>query len=324
MKSAATLTPPLLDLEEARCQVCGHSTGRVVYEGIDLEFETCRNRFMFVCCDECQNCYLKFRPRLTDIDIIYRDYLTTNKKSAYHPSGLVAKIKTQIFDRRRISPILNHLRPGSNILDIGAGEGRFLKMIQQISRKDSRFFANEIAFHPLDKMRLEERGIVPIESCIENWQTDLRFDVITGIHVIEHVWEPDAVFAWIGAHLKPGGLVYFETPDADAFCARLFKSKWGMTHFPRHINIFNKGGLKHLAEKNGLAVLRQGNTTSAPAWNMSIRNSAGLNALRKHASPFEIFNYSNLLTLSFFTVIDLFLLAARVPTSTQTLVLTRE
>jgi hypothetical protein len=78
-----------------------------------------------------------------------------------------------------------------------------------------------------------------------------------------------------------------------------------------------------LAKEAGFTVRGHKNTTSAPAWNMSIRNTLKMDALTKHRSILEIFNYSNILSLGFFTLIDLTLMIVRIPTSTQQLVAVR-
>ena len=96
-----------------------------------------------------------------------------------------------------------------------------------------------------------------------------------------------------------------------------------MTHFPRHFHLFSRATLAGLARESGLDIVRHGATTSAPAWNMSIRNSLKMDALTKHASVFEIFNYSNVVTLSFFTGVDLLLMLFGFPTSTQQLIARR-
>ncbi len=155
---------------------------------------------------------------------------------------------------------------------------------------------------------------------IEDWRSDLKFDVIIGIHVIEHVLDVDKVVAWTSKHLNENGILYFETPDAGSLCGRIFGNYWGMTHFPRHINLFQKSSLAKVVERNDLKVERHSNTTSAPAWNMSIRNFFGMDAISKKKSLLEIFNYSNLFTLSFFTLVDLVFLFVRLPTSTQQLI----
>src|SRR5262249_43322733 len=131
---------------------------------------------------------------------------------------------------------------------------------------------------------------------------------------------PPAVFRWAFEHMNPGGVLYLETPDAGTVLRRLFGSNWGHTHFPRHLNLFDKEHLARLATETGFMVKSHRNTTSAPAWNMSIRNSLKMDALTKHRSVFEMFNYTNKFTLGFFTLVDLALLTLRLPTSTQQLV----
>jgi hypothetical protein len=48
-----------------------------------------------------------------------------------------------------------------------------------------------------------------------------------------------------------------------------------------------------------------------------------MDALTKHRSVFEMFNYTNKLTLGFFTLVDLGLIGVGIPTSTQQLVAVR-
>ena len=223
-------TDLLLELEEGACCICGNHEGAPTLTGHDVEFLTCGNRFVFLACSGCGHLFLSPRPRMQDMGVIYANYLTNNRESAYYPSPLVARIKNG-FDARRMRPVLSRLRRGSNVLDIGAGEGRLLRLLQ-----------------------------------------------------------------------------------------RVFGNNWGMTHFPRHIHLFAKQHLATLARDAGLTIVHHGNTTSAPAWNMSIRNSLKIDALTKRRSIFEMFNYSNPVTLGAFTIIDILLLALRVPTSTQQLV----
>ncbi len=310
----------MLELERVACCVCGGRAGRPCLEGYDVEFRTCANRFHFLECAGCGHVYLSPRPRLDEMEVIYRNYLTSNPASAYYPSPAVAWIKDNLFDRPRLRPVLRRLKPGSSVLDIGAGAGRLLLLLRRVSKVPVRLFANDFSFDKETEARFARDEVAMLPGAIEFCETDERFDAITGIHVIEHVLDPPAVFRWAFAHLNPGGVLYLETPDCKAVLRRLFGSHWGHTHFPRHLNLFSKKHLAKLATDAGFVVERHRNTTSAPAWNMSIRNSLGMDALTKHRSVFEVFNYTNKFTLGFFTLVDLMLLLFRVPTSTQQLV----
>lgn len=312
----------VLDLEPVDCALCGAPRDRsqAVFEGHDVEFRTCDNNFAFLECSGCGHLYLSPRPREEDIDQIYANYLTLNDDSAYNPSGLVAWIKRNVFDKRRMRSVLENLREGSNVLEIGAGSGRQLEFFGAISPCPIELYANDIAFDDATRAALRAKDVHLLEGAIEDVDTDARFDAIIGIHVIEHVVDPKAVFRWISEHLAPGGILYFETPDTSAPARYLFKDNWGMTHFPRHFHLFSRTTLAGLARESGLDIVRHGATTSAPAWNMSIRNSLKMDALTKHESIFEVFNYSNVVTLSFFTGVDLLLMLFGLTTSTQQLI----
>jgi len=116
------------------------------------------------------------------------------------------------------------------------------------------------------------------------------------------------------------GAFYLETPDAETVLRRIFGNHWGHTHFPRHFNLFSKRHLAALATDAGLRVARHVNTTSAPVWNMSIRNRLQRNAREKRRGLAELFNYSNVGTLGLFTLVDLLMLGLGLTTSTQKLV----
>jgi SAM-dependent methyltransferase len=313
---------PLLDLVRVDCALCGadSTTGEPSFEGYDIEFRTCGNKFTFVECAHCGHLYLSPRPRETDFDTIYANYLTHNTSSAYHPSKLVSWAKRNLFDRPRLKRVLDRLGEGANILEIGAGSGQQLSFIGEMVPFPVGLHANEVSFDPGAREGLEARGVQILEGFIEKVETPTRFDAILGVHVIEHVTDPVAVFSWISEHLAPGGTLYLETPDTSAPASRIFGNSWGMTHFPRHFHLFSREKLAGLALGSGLEVVQHGATTSAPAWNMSIRNSLKMDAITKHRSPFEIFNYSNVFTLTLFTLLDMVLMLGGSPTSTQKLI----
>jgi len=312
-----------LVLQETTCCVCGSSTGTPCLEGYDIEFRTCDNKFTFLECATCGHVFLSPRPRHDEMDRIYTNYLTSNTASAYSPSPFIAWVKSHVFDRHRMRHVLQGLKDGSRVLDVGAGAGRLLRLIRDISTADMRLYANEIHFDDETRRSLQDADIEMIEGMIEECDIPETFDAITSIHTIEHVLDPRAVFRWKYEHLNPGGVIYLETPDANAFSRSVFRNNWGHTHFPRHINLFSKKHLAGLAEDAGFEILHHGNTTSAPSWNMSVRNSLKMDALTKHKSVFEVFNYTNPVTLGMFTVVDLVLMTLRFPTSTQQLVARR-
>ncbi len=313
----------VLTLEEVHCCVCGGDSGRMALRGRDVEFLTCDNEFAFLACRDCGHLYLSPRPKSQDLSVIYRNYLTENEASAYYPSSFVARVKDR-FDAARLRCVLARMRHGSRVLDIGAGAGRLLGLLRRASGQQLELYANDLWFDAKVRADFDAQAVTMLEGPIESVATDVRFDAITAVHVIEHVSDPRGMLRWIAAHLTDEGVAYLETPDTAAPARRIFGHHWGMTHFPRHFNLFSRQHLAQLAREAGLEVVRHGATTTAPAWNMSMRNLLGIDALSKRRGPFEIFNYSNVGTLGMFTLVDLVLMGLGFPTSTQQLVLQRQ
>lgn len=56
------------------------------------------------------------------------------------------------------------------------------------------------------------------------------FDIVTMIHVIEHLPDPVSVVKKLVKWFKPGGLLVVATSDVNSIGARLFKKKMAILH----------------------------------------------------------------------------------------------
>lgn len=106
-------------------------------------------------------------------------------------------------------------------LDIGAGLGQFVQLVQQHG-------AMALGIEPSALRRayaLEASGLELSHRLAEDdyWQTGYpqAFDLITLWDVIEHVDDPCSTVAAATALLKPGGWLYLDTPDRDVFSYQL-------------------------------------------------------------------------------------------------------
>lgn len=131
-------------------------------------------------------------------------------------SGLVAKLDQVLYpgvvrnwdDLIFRERILRHLKPDSNVLDLGAGAG----IVEQMNFKglaarvcgvdlDPRVTANPM----LDEGRVADARGIPYENA--------GFDVVFADNVMEHLPDPLAVFHEVRRVLKPGGMFLFKTPN---------------------------------------------------------------------------------------------------------------
>jgi len=75
------------------------------------------------------------------------------------------------------------------------------------------------------------------------------FDIVTAIEVLEHVVEPLQVLAQIRRLLKPGGLFFFTTGNAEPFRGRL--SKWQYVIPEIHVSFFEPATMAHALTQVG-------------------------------------------------------------------------
>jgi SAM-dependent methyltransferase len=86
---------------------------------------------------------------------------------------------------------------------------------------------------------VRERGVL-IKSTAETAELPQgSFDLAYGIHVIEHLVDPASVFEKTFRALKPGGIVFFLTPNADSRGLTLFRENWWNLEDPTHVRFFS-------------------------------------------------------------------------------------
>jgi 2-polyprenyl-3-methyl-5-hydroxy-6-metoxy-1,4-benzoquinol methylase len=235
-----------------KCPVCGCGRHELYAEGFDYEMETCSNRWRFVACEDCRHVWLNPRPALETLGTIYPPtYYAYNYGTAINSLALRGK---QWLDRRKMAGIVRALgRPPRSYLDIGCGDGRFLKLLERSGVARDRLYGIEL--DPRVVAPLSEAGYRAFCERVEDCRRipEEGIDLITIFHVIEHVDDPSRVLRRIASWLAPGGIVAIETPNLNSQDARIYKRTfWGGYHYPRHWNLFCPETLRRIIEEQGL------------------------------------------------------------------------
>jgi hypothetical protein len=91
-------------------------------------------------------------------------------------------------------------------------------------------------------------------------------------HVIEHVRDPIATLRRAWELLRPGGILFGETPNIDCWDFRLFGRYWGALHFPRHIALFSPETIRAACEQTGFVGTRIVPRLRTVGWSAGIQN----------------------------------------------------
>lgn len=132
---------------------------------------------------------------------------------------------------------LRDLVPGGrSVFEIGYGSGALLR----------RFLDEGWSVGGVDAGQLEigtdpevvRRGAL-VRGELETAPIDGRYDLVVGIHVLEHLRDPDEGLRKAYELLRPGGVLALITPTADSSGAEWFGAAWWLLEDPTHLRFFS-------------------------------------------------------------------------------------
>jgi 2-polyprenyl-3-methyl-5-hydroxy-6-metoxy-1,4-benzoquinol methylase len=230
---------------------------------------------------ECSTCgagYLDPRPTPETIGRAYANYFTHERSLDYAELGALAKLRRRLANGYRnarygttdapsnrlglavaalmpnvqadIDAGMRHLprpAPGDRLLDLGCGNGEFLSRARSAGWEVVGVDFDEEAVGVAKGRGLDVRlgGVEVLDPKVE------RFHVITMSHVIEHVHDPRGVIEACHALLRPGGLLWMETPNIASIGHETYRSSWRGLEAPRHLVIFNHRALRQTLSNAG-------------------------------------------------------------------------
>jgi SAM-dependent methyltransferase len=149
--------------------------------------------------------------------------------------------------------IAERVERGASLLDVGAGNGYFVKL----AREEFGFDAGGIEIS--DAAATFASDVLGVDLMVGDIsEHEGTYDVVTAFSVIEHVADPVAMIEMLAAKLAPGGLLVLATPNPGCIQRRVKGVKrWAMICPPHHLNILTGRGLDTLLERAGFELLRR-------------------------------------------------------------------
>lgn len=208
--------------EVSNCPLCGHR---------DRELEFVKHGVEYVRC-ECGVVYAA--SVAADLGDIYNDgYVVYSKEDFEY------RKKRFGFERVSILESVCGDLTNSRVLDMGCGTGFFMSAL---SDKCCNVYGVEYS---------EQRRQEALSRDFYVWDTipNVKFDIITAFDVLEHIPDPNTFMCSLDEHVRPGGFLFFYTPNFDSFSMRAMGKRSPMADGTEHVVLYNRESIKYLADK---------------------------------------------------------------------------
>ena len=148
-----------------------------------------------------------------------------------------------------------------SVLDIGCATGTFL---QRAIARGWQCSGVEIADYARERVHAELE--IPVAPSLAELPPEVRYDVVTLHHVLEHIHEPLA-FLRDAVRPKIGRRLLIEVPNFASLGSRVHGPRWRDLRPDQHVLHFTPSTLGRLVEQAGLRV-RRVYTLADPLWSL--------------------------------------------------------
>ncbi|MBP1152812.1 class I SAM-dependent methyltransferase [Methylocaldum sp. RMAD-M] len=279
------------------CPVCGETRRETLYERLtDRVFFCAPGEWTLHRCLGCRSAYLDPRPTPDTIALAYRHYFTHESpqtKAAVKPKNGLAGLKDRLrngylnhrynltlqpasplwrlaapwFSIRRTG-IDRWLRnfaapyPGARLLDVGCGNGTFLRLASRMGWEVHGLEPDPSAAAAARSAGLQvQEGHLPDTHLPSDY-----FDAVILSHVIEHLHDPIRSLQEVYRILAPGGKLYACTPNLESPLHRRFTRHWRGLEPPRHLVLFNLRSLVSVCRRSGFNPVAAHGGSGSAAW----------------------------------------------------------
>src|SRR3989344_2818645 len=237
-------------IRNKKCIICG---------GPHLFSEVTVGKWRYIRCINCEAVFLDQFPTSEELTKIY----------SYKGAGVLPKLNSALYIFSKIGPLrllihlmgywVNTTRAKSihgykkgKVLDIGAGPGDFMKLIQ---RSGWDVYGTEVS-QKLVKNLGDYFGEAKIfKGEVFNIKFEgKKFDLVTMWHVFEHVPNYLRVASYFGKITNKNANIIIEVPHANSLNFKIFKENWVLLLIPQHLHFWSRQTFQDILNKNGFYI----------------------------------------------------------------------
>ena len=215
--------------------ICQHENSKIILE--TKGYKLCK-------CLSCKLIFVKKDAIELNSQNVYANFYKKENASRF---GGIVEVIVKMFRFKRACKIYFLNKKARSILDIGSGRGWMLYFLKKYFKYD-RVTGTQIAENAFrfskEKLKLEIHNQDLLELSFEN-----KFDIVSILHVLEHVENPEKYVEKISELLHDDGLLFIEVPNFNAWSRRLTKGHWLSLDLKHHLTFFTPTSLSSLLKK---------------------------------------------------------------------------
>ena len=230
------------------CVYCKSEKSKVRFDIQDIF----KDNYQLRECLQCETSYLNPKPTSKQLERAYNDDYYGEGETKFNPT--VEKV-IDFFRQSNAKRMAKLFNGKGAILDLGCGNGSFLSNIGK--HGNFELYGLELQGKSAERAKEKKEIKLTVGELREDTYPINSFDVITLIHVFEHLPNPKESLIIIRKILKPDGLLLLEFPNIDSWQSSYFKQHWLHLDPPRHLNLFKPKRLKMELEILGFSCVKE-------------------------------------------------------------------
>lgn len=221
---------------------------------------------------------LAFCPKCSHIERELGAAPANHRDAAYGGDPGLDRVRLELTWRALVDAA--PLEPKSRVFELGFGAGSLLARFAESGHTvggcdpdqlkvgvDPRIYRDDLIFDSgIEDVIVPEQG----------------FDLVYGIHVIEHVVDISKTVGSALGLLKPGGRLVLFTPSADSLSLRVFSDAWWLLEDPTHIRFFSRRSMQRLLSDHGYSQI---NIQRGLTDNLTMEGASVLRLFRRPSAP---------------------------------------
>lgn len=246
-----------------------------IFECEHSQFYFLKGKYLIKNCKVCNH-------RYTVPDLDFESHVETHYDDSYFFGGKAGypnyfEEKDIIIEHgTRYAEIIGGLKKPGKLLDVGCASGFILKGFEKYGWAGKGIEPNgKMVSYGRQEMKLDIE-----KTTLEDFETEEKYDLVSMIQVIGHLYDLDKSLHKISGMLAGDGLILVESWDMESAYAKILGPKWHEYSPPTVLHWFSKGTLENLFLQHGFVPVKWG----VPIKKISINHAFSL-AEEKTDSP---------------------------------------